>query len=106
MRGNLVKRGENVWRMRVYVGRRPDGTKLYAHRTFHGGKRAAEDALRLFIAELGLAPDSITDATVVDLAHRWAAVTQPSLSPTTMEEYDRLIAKMIVPRIGSTKLRA
>lgn len=59
MRGNLVKRGENVWRMRVYIGRRPDGKKLYASRTFQGGKRAAENALRLFIADLGLAPDSI-----------------------------------------------
>jgi len=92
--------------MRVYIGRRPDGKKLYALRTFRGGKRAAEDALRLFIADLGLAPDSIADATVADLAHRWAAISRPSRSPTTMEEYDRLIAKIIVPQLWTTKLRA
>jgi integrase len=106
MRGHLDKRGENAWRMRVYIGRRPDGSKLYATRTVRGGKRAAEDALRLFIGELGLAPESVTDATVADLAHRWSAVARPNLSPTTMEEYDRLIAKIIVPQLGLTKLRA
>lgn len=106
MRGALDKRGENAWRLRVYLGRGPDGTKQYATRSFHGGKRAAEDALRRFIGELGLAPESVTDATVADLAYRWAAVARPNLSPTTMEEYDRLIEKIVVPQLGSTKLRA
>ena len=49
-------------------GRGPDGAKQYATQAFHGGKRAAEDALRQFISELGLAPESMTDATVSDLA--------------------------------------
>jgi integrase len=106
MRGHLEDRGKDIWRLKVFVGRRPDGTKLYASRTFRGGKRAAENALRVFIGELGLAPESITDATVADLAHRWAAVARPNLSPTTMEEYDRLIARIIVPQLGPTKLRA
>ena len=106
MRGHLEARGKDVWRAKVYLGRDADNSKRYLTRTIHGSKRRAEDILAQIIVEAGVGSHDVTDGTVGDLAARWLAITRPSLSPTTLWGYERLLDKVIVPRLGPVKLRA
>ena len=58
------------------------------------------------LVETGLGGNVVTDATLTDLANRWMAMAEPTLSPTTYPEYRRLLDRLILPRLGPVKLRA
>ncbi len=106
VRGHLEKRGKDVWRAKVFLGSDADGSKRYLTRTIHGSKRRAEVILAQMIVEAGGGSHDVTTGTVRDLATRWLAVARPSLSPTTLVGYERLLDKVILPRLGSVKVRA
>jgi hypothetical protein len=47
VRGTKRKRKDGVWELRVHIGRNSEtGNPHQISRTFHGGARAADDALR------------------------------------------------------------
>ena len=47
MAGQLIKKGEKAWLLRVFIGRDPQtGKRQYHSEIFHGGKKDAGDALR------------------------------------------------------------
>ncbi len=107
MRGHLEQRGKNVWRAKIYLGRdEATGRKRYLTRTIRGPKRHAEEVVAQLIVEAGLGGHVVTEATVKDLAIRWLATAEPTLSPTTIREYRRLVAKVILPALGRVKLRS
>src|SRR5580658_6257308 len=106
MRGHLEDRGKNVWRAKVYVGRQPDGRRIYVTRTIHGNKRFAEERLAELLREAGTSDQVVTDGTLAELVEKWRPIAELNLSPTTLREYDRLLEKRILPRFGATKVRA
>ena len=106
MRGHLEDRGKNVWRAKVYAGRQSDGRRMYVTRTIHGTKRFAEGKLAELIMEVGHTDQITTDGTLADLVELWRPIAQVNLSPTTLREYDRLLAKRILPRFGGRKVRS
>jgi hypothetical protein len=50
MAGQIIRRGDNVWLVRVFVGRRADGKRQYQNHTVRGLKKEAQawltDALK------------------------------------------------------------
>jgi integrase len=106
MRGHLEERGKNVWRAKVYVGRETDGRRRYLTRTIHGTKRFAEDMLPELLMEAGRGDHVVTDGTLADLVQKWRSIAELNLSPATLQEYERLLDKRILPRFGKTKVRA
>lgn len=106
MRGHLESRGRNVWRAKVYLGRDSAKSKRYLQRTIHGTKRQAEDVLNELLVEAGQSSNEIVDGTVADLAQKWLEISSPTLSPTTLHEYERLLNRHILPRFGGTKVRS
>ncbi len=106
MRGHLEDRGKNVWRAKVYVGRRADGRRVYVTRTIHGTKRFAEGKLAELLMEVGRTDEVTTDGKLADLVQQWRPIAEVNLSPTTLHEYDRLLEKRILPRFGQTKVRS
>ncbi|MHB8464426.1 MAG: tyrosine-type recombinase/integrase [Acidimicrobiales bacterium] len=107
MRGHLEQRGKNTWRAKVFLGNDADsGNKRYVTRTIHGTKRQAESILNELLVEVGQNSNAIVDGTFKDLAQRWLALSGATLSPTTLAEYERLLDKIIYPKIGTTKVRA
>ena len=52
MRGHLQQRGDDAWRLKVYVGRSADGKRRYLERTVHGNRREAERELALLVVEV------------------------------------------------------
>ena len=106
VRGHLEARGKNVWRAKVYLGREAGQTRRYVQRTIHGTKRQAEDVLNELLVEVGQSSNAIVDGTFGDLAQKWLELASPELSPTTLHEYERLLNRLILPKFGSTKVRA
>ena len=105
MRGHLESRGSGTWRAKVFLGQDANGRQRYLTRTIHGTRREADAQLRQLILEAGLAHET-SHATMDDLASKWLELASATLSPTTLREYRRLLAKIILPQFGSVKVRA
>jgi len=104
LRGHLESRGSGTWRAKVFLGQDANGRQRYLTRTVHGTKREADAQLRQLILEAGLANET-SNATVVDLASKWLDLVSETLSPSTIREYRRLLAKVILPQFGGVKVR-
>jgi len=89
VRGTKRKRKEGVWELRVHVGRDPEaGNPRQISRTFHGGARAADDALRDLVERYREGrPDGFGN-TFGQLLDRWLKECERlDLSPTTLRTY-------------------
>ena len=58
------------------------------------------------LVETGQSSNAIVDGTFGELAQRWLELSSPTLSPTTLHEYERLLDRLILPKFGKTKVRA
>ena len=106
MRGHLEARGKDAWRAKIFLGRDDaTGRQRYLTRTIHGTKRQAEAVLNQLIVETGQGSNLDTEATVRDLAQRWMVLAGDRLSPTTSNEYRRLLDRQILPSLGTRKVR-
>jgi integrase len=96
----LIAKGPNRWEFQAERGRDAlTGRRRRRSVTFEGTKRQAERAHALFLAETaGEAPSA--RATVGQLLDAWLE-QKAALSPTTRQEYVRLIERRIHPALGS-----
>jgi integrase len=106
VRGTKRKRGDGVWELRVYVGRDPEtGNPRQISRTFHGGSRAADDALRDLVEKFGEGRADGLGATFSQLLDKWLEESERmDLSPTTMRTYRAQVEQIIRPRLGKIVL--
>ncbi|HET9060850.1 MAG TPA: tyrosine-type recombinase/integrase [Acidimicrobiales bacterium] len=106
MKGNLEARGDNKWRLRVFVGRDDRGRTRFITRTFNGSKRQALTELAKLVADVERKQVVASSHTgsVADLLERWLSTIAPDRSAYTVSEYRRVIAKNINPAIGSLQL--
>ena len=106
MRGHLEARGKGIWRAKAFVGYdKEKKRRMYVTRTIHGTKRQAEDIMRQLLVEIGAGADTTTEGTVAELVKKWLEITSDSLSPTTLNEYKRLLDRHILPALGTRKVR-
>ena len=54
MRGQIVKRGENTWYVRIFLGRDSEGKRKFFNKTIHGTKKDAQKFLTAKIREKDL----------------------------------------------------
>ena len=106
MRGTKRKRRDGVWELRVYVGRDPvTGNPRQISRTFRGGARAADNALRDLVEKYGDAQEDGFGATFGQLLDRWLEESERmELSPTTIRTYRAQVEQTIRPRLGKVVL--
>ena len=106
MRGAKRKRRDGVWELRVYVGRDPvTGKDRQVSRTFHGGSREADQALRELVEKYGGSPADGFGITFGKLLDRWLEECERmELSPTTMRTYRAQIKQTIRPNLGKILL--
>ncbi len=103
MQGHMRARKPGTWELIVDIGRDPlTNRRRQRSRTFHGTKREAQRQLRLLIADVEHGRLTGTGTLVADLLERWLDLAADDLSPTTLREYRRLVAKRINPAIGDT----
>jgi hypothetical protein len=94
-----------VWRLRVYAGRRPNGSPIQVRKTVYGGVRIAERELAKLVNSVDSGKIVADVGTFGELLDRWLEHCEAlGRSPTTLREYRRIAEKVIRPDLGRLKL--
>ena len=105
MRGHLQKRGNDSWRLKVFLGRSPDGKRRYLERTVRGTKSDAERELARLVVEadegrwVPTAP-----MTMTELLDRWLRLKESTVEPSTAGSYRWLAERYVLPVFGDRKV--
>lgn len=106
MAGQLVKRGDNNYTLRVYLGRDGSGKRRYINKTFKGNKKKAQEALNsmLHAGDLGTLTEP-TKTTLGEYLDEWLeTAATPRVRSRTLDGYKYLVEKYIKPELGSLRL--
>ena len=105
MRGHLQERGNDAWRLKVYLGRSADGRKRYIEKGFNGGRREAERELARMVVDGDdgryVAAASMTFGELLD---RWLAVKKLNIEPSTLKSYEWIAGHYLRPALAERKL--
>jgi len=116
MRGTKSERRPGVWKLRVYVGNRLDGTPIQVTKTLDttGGKgtakpgsgsRLADRELAKMVADVSAGRLSDGATTVGQLLDRWLEhLDSIGRSPTTVREYKAIARRTVLPALGNVHL--
>src|SRR5579863_4476241 len=106
VRGSKRELRPGVWELRVSLGKDPaTGKWKQLSKTFKGGARAADAALRDIIDEQVPARSDGVGATFGQLLDEWLEETERlDLSPTTIRNYKSQVEHSIRPRLGKVLL--
>ncbi|MFO0687491.1 MAG: tyrosine-type recombinase/integrase [Myxococcota bacterium] len=104
--GQVTKRGESKWLVRLYVGSHPDtGRRIYHAETVHGTKKSADARLREMLTQrdLGqfLEPSMISVSAYLD---RWLEHVEGSTRPRTAQDYRRFLDHYVRHALGARPL--
>lgn len=106
MPGQIIKRGERTWLIRIFIGRDGKGKQKFHHKTIHGTKRDAERYLVAVRREMDLGvfvePTTISLNEYLDRWLRDAA--RPRVSRRTADGYAGLLERYIKPALGHKPL--
>ena len=105
MAGQLIKRGENTWVVRVYAGLE-NGKRRYINKTVHGTKKEGQSVLNKMLVDRDthqlVAP---TRVTLSDYLEDWkAAALKGRVSPRTFDGYGEALRRDILPKLGAKRL--
>lgn len=110
MAGQIIKRGDNTWLVRMYLGRGADGKEKYQNQTIKGVKKDAQtwltDALRK--KDLGI-PTLQSKISLGDYIDEWLkTIASPRVSEQTYRGYDSQLnhVRNGLGKIRLTMLRA
>jgi integrase len=102
-----------VWRLRVYAGRRANGTPIQIRKTVEAkdarpgaGKRLAERELATMVAKVANGNVNTGSETLENLLNAWLDHIEPNRSPTTIRKYRDLADRIVIPELGKVKLQA
>jgi integrase len=102
-----------VWRLRVYAGRRANGTPIQIRKTVEAkdarpgaGKRLAERELASMVAKVANGNVHTGSETLEDLLNAWLDHIRPNRSPTTIRKYRDLADRIVIPDLGKVRLQA
>jgi len=107
MRGQLIKKGENKWLVKLALGRDTQtGKRRFHTKMIHGPKKDAQKYLTALTRDRDLgtlvAPVTFTYNEFLD---RWVeAVARPRVRERTLADYVHKIDKYIRPTLGGMKL--
>jgi len=112
VRGTKTEVAPGVWRLRVYAGRRANGSPIQKTKTVHvgdgrpgSGARAADSALAKMVAEVDGSNGAPGAMTVDQLLDQWLEhCVAVGRSPTTVRKYHYIADKTVRPELGSIRL--
>jgi integrase len=106
MAGQVIKRGEKTWIVRIFMGRDGNGKRRYMNKTIRGTKKAADTYLNKTLTEIsaGTFVESLP-TTVEDYLQKWLeTAAKPRLRDNTYKEYAGLIERYVKPSLGAIRL--
>ena len=102
-----------VWHLRVYAGRRDNGSPIQIRKTVEAkdprpgaGRRLAERELAAMVAKVSSGNVSTGSETVEELLNAWLDHIGPNRSPTTIRKYRDLADRIVIPELGKVRLKA
>lgn len=106
MAGQIIKRGDRTWLVRVFVGRDGQGKRRYLNKTIKGGKKDAEAYLSKTLTEIStetfIEPSTLTLDEFLD---NWLEVAaRPRVSQRTADGYADLLQRYIRGPLGHKRL--
>jgi integrase len=106
MRGNITKRGEKAYLVRISMGRDARGRRLYHSKTIHGTKKDAQNYLTAALRKLQLGESLDRSVELLrDFLPRWLeTAVRPRVELRTWEEYEVIVRNRIVPSLGDLRL--
>lgn len=106
MAGQLIKRGENTWYVRVFLGRDTNGKRKYFNKTIHGTKKDAQKFLNAKLREKDLG--ELIEASSVSLneyVDKWLSeIAKHRVKENTFDRYQAIAETYIKKYIGQTRL--
>ena len=106
MAGQIIKRGDNTWVIRIFFGRDTTGKRRYFNKTIRGTKKDAQKYLNAALREkdLGIFVEPAA-MPVNEYLDKWLkTAAKPRLALTTFDNYEFLLQRHIRPTIGQRKL--
>lgn len=106
MTGQIIKRGENTWYIRIFLGRDANGKRKYFNKTIHGTKKDAQKFLTAKTREKDLGV-FIEPALMPlnEFLDRWLSdVAKNKLRARTFDNYESLLNCHVRKRIGAKRL--
>jgi integrase len=106
MAGQIIKRGERTWLIRIFLGRDAKGKQKFHHKTVHGTKRDAERYLTGTRREMDLGMFVEPAAMPVnEYFDRWLRdAARPRVSRRTADGYAGLLDRYLRPALGHRQL--
>ncbi len=106
MAGQIIKRGERTWLVRIFMGRDGSGKRRYLNNTIHGTKKDADKFLtqKLREIDLGMFVEP-TGMTVNEYIKQWLETSaRPRLSERGHRAYTEVLNLYVLPTLGERKL--
>jgi integrase len=106
MAGQIIKRGEKTWLVRIFLGRDGKGNRQYLNKTLRGTKKDAETYLNKTLTEISSGTFvEASPTTVNSYLEKWlTTAARPRLRENTYREYSGLIDRYIKPVLGDKRL--
>lgn len=105
MAGQLVKRGRDVWLVRVYLGRDGAGKRKWHNHTVHGRKEDAQRYLTGYLRDRDLGRYAgPTRMTLDELLDRHLKQVARSRAVTTWQNYRDFCRRYVRPALGHVRL--
>ncbi len=106
MAGQVIKRGDKTWVVRIFTGRDGKGKRRYLNKTVRGNKKEAETYLSTTLAQIStgtfVEPLKLTVGEYLD---KWlATAAKARLRERTHDDYSAKLESYVRPRIGTQRL--
>ncbi len=106
MAGQIIKRKDNKWLVRIFLGRDTDGKRKYFNKTINGTKKDAQKFLTAKLREKDLGifvePASMSLNKYLD---KWLdEIAKPRLRESTYNQYVWVIKKYVREKLGQIRL--
>lgn len=106
MAGQIIKRGEDTWLVRIFTGRDAKGKRSYFNKTIRGTKKDAQKWLTAALRDkdLGVFVEPATMA-LDEYLNKWLeSVAKHRVRERTFEGYEWLLEKYVRPTLGGKRL--
>src|SRR5437899_8414637 len=106
MAGQIIKRGDKTWIVRIFMGRDGNGKRRYMNKTIRGNKKDADKYLSKTQTQISSGTFvELSPLTIDEYLDKWLdAAARPRLSERTFADYAEVLKRYVRPKLGSKRL--
>ncbi len=107
MKGSIISKGKDTWKIVVSMGAGPDGKRRRHIETVRGRKSAAQKRINELLVqkEKGIITPSVRLTLGEHLRNWLAGYVRSSCSPRTIDSYESIAEGHIIPHLGHYQLK-